>query len=323
MPRIVKLLALTVAMAGLVACGRPVPVGVGGPSVPTGQPEIMPAWTSCAEHAGQQQPFGGAEAVELPRLGADFTPTAAVVCDMAPQARPDAGTDLVATERRTDGVTALVAALRLPDQPRADQSCTMELLIVPWFAVLDATGRWVRPGVPVDGCGKIRIEVRKAISALDLSTVSSRTVRTLETPEAVKAGCGQEWADIVAAETFDKAVKAGAYAVEVDSAAGVRLCVYRVPADQQGTGKPAGNFEYGGVLDPQRWSSIEQGLRAAGPVRDCTQHAGRFALLRSATGAGGEVYVELDGCQRITTTPFNAPPGFAQAGAELLRLLIR
>lgn len=322
MRKIVRLLAVAAGvvagMTVVAACARPVFVDVG--AVPTGSPEIMPAWTSCSTDADVQT-FGGAEATELPRLGVDFVPTAAVVCNVSPQDQPGGGSDLVATEGRTDEVTALVAALRLPDVPRTAGDCTLELPLVPWFAVLDATGRWVRPGTPVDACGKIRIEVRKALSDLKLSTVSSRTIRTLESVEAAKAGCSQGWADMVSAEA--SSTRSGSYAVEIDATGGVRLCVYRVAVEEQGTSKPAGDFEYGRVLAPHQWSAIEQGLRTADPVRDCTQHAGRFALLRSVSGAGGEVYVELDGCQRVMTTPYIRPPGFAQAGAELLSWLAR
>jgi hypothetical protein len=317
MRMIIKGLVVAAVAATLAACGA----GASGtPERPAGTPEVRPSWTSCAAEVPERT-IPGVDAIALPRLADQFIPSAAIVCDSQPQRRADGGQDLVAFESRADDVTELVAALRLPDQPRTAGACTMDLPIVAWFALLDAAGQWLRPGLPTDACGKIRIEVRKAVGALRLTRISSHTVAELESAGAVAAGCGQMWADMVSVETSQKRATPGAaFASPFVAGAQVRLCAYRVPASEQGSGKPAGTFEHGGILATQRWAAIANALAAAGGVRECSTHAGRFALLRS-DGTAGEVYVELDGCLRIMATRGNGPPSFAQADAALVELL--
>jgi hypothetical protein len=38
---------------------------------------------------------------------------------------------------------------------------------------------------------------------------------------------------------------------------------------------------------------------------------------------GGEIYVELDGCQRIMTSPVDGPPALVQADAALIASLAK
>jgi len=101
----------------------------------------------------------------------------------------------------------------------------------------------------------------------------------------------------------------------------VRLCVYRVPASEQGTAKPAGEFEHGGILRSDRWAPIATAVLAAGPAERCSAPAGRFAVLRRADGLGVGIYVELDGCQRILTLTLTGRTVLAQGNAELVELL--
>lgn len=163
---------ITVTFA-LAACAAPTAVRSAG-GTPSGAPSISPRWTSCDADVPALAAVPGVDALALPRLAADFSPTAVVVCDRRPQSRSDGGQDLVAAESRSDDVAALVSALRLPDQPPATGACTMDLPIAPWFALLDAQGRWVRPGIPKDACGKIRSEVRQAIAGLSLTQTATR-----------------------------------------------------------------------------------------------------------------------------------------------------
>ena len=220
-------------------------------------------------------------------------------------------------------MAALVAALRLADEPATDGACTADLPFVPWLALLDDRGRWVRPGVPRDACGKPRIEVRNAIDRLRLTPVSSRPIRQIESAEAVAAGCSQTWADMVWVETT---MGGGEWSDTVGplfpDSPRVRLCVYRVPASERRTGKPAGEFAYGGLLPGARWTAIARAVRTAGPALACTAPAGRFGLLRAPNG-GGEVYVELDGCRRIMVAPLSGRPALRQAGPALLALLAK
>lgn len=323
-----KILSVVMAVLGasaLAACGTERGNGP-TPAVPGGAPEIHDAWTSCDTHApNPAMGTGNEDVVALPRLAADFAPVAVVVCGGGSEQQPDGSTAMMATERRADDVAELVAALRLPDQPRTTGACTMDLPTVPWFAMLDAQGRWVHPGTPVDLCGKIRIEVRDAVQNLKLTTVTSKKVGEIESKEAADAGCSQVHADMVWVETTNGSrVKPDPLGkLPYTSAKQVRLCVYAVPKSEQRSGKPAGTFEYGLVLADQRRTAIDQALLAAPAATNCAEPANRFALLRPADNTVGEVYVELDSCQRILASPATGGHTLSQSDATLAKLLAK
>jgi hypothetical protein len=290
---VVFLLAATILMSA-GACANE--VGVAPP----------PAWTSCPVQPAERTGTGG-----LPHLSDSFHPVAAVVCSTAARRRIGGGEEQVATEGRAQDVTALVAALRLPDEPLSGEACTTELWLPPYFVLLDEQDRWVRPGLPHDGCGKVRVEVRNALQALRLTPVPTRPVQEIESSEAAAAGCSQRWADMVwatgqmgSATPEEPAVVPPGF----DGPVQVRLCVYRVPADQRGTGKPAGNFVSGRYLDEQQWAAARREIEAAATAPPCTTPASRFAVLHYGAG---QLHVELDGCRRLL-----APTA---AGGETLR----
>jgi hypothetical protein len=290
-------------------------------------PPVEPAWTSCdaavPDESASAPPrldrLGGADVSRLPRLDDSFRPVAAVLCLSAPLRRPDGGMDLTATESRADDVTALVAALRLPDQRRTGSACTLEAYQPPFLVLLDAQARWVRPGMPQDECGKIRREVRDALQALRPTPVSSRPIREMESSEAAAAGCPQQWADMVwvtggwGASDQPAVVPPG-----FDGPVRVRFCVYQVPAEQQRTGKPAGDFVAGRYLSDEQWAGAGREIEAAAPAGSCTTPANRFAVLHPA---GGELYVELDGCRRLLAQTAGGEQTLRQASPALLATL--
>ncbi|MET8231902.1 hypothetical protein ABZS77_14655 [Micromonospora sp. NPDC005298] len=153
--------------------------------------------------------------------------------------------------------------------------------------------------------------MRAALDELRLTEVDSRTVGQVESPEAATAGCAQRWSDMVWVETTNG--RTGPPAPPVDSGGGpLRLCVYQVPASEQGGGKPVGDFVYGGPLPRERQAGVLRALGNRRAVVDCATPASRFALLRPLDGgAGTERYVELDGCRRFLVVP---PTGGALLG---------
>jgi hypothetical protein len=333
------------AVIGAVAGCAGQSLGLGGPGVDRlgGAPEVRPSWTSCEKEAPDPlravpgaaspgaaspgaaspdaaSPDRGDPAV-LPRLGDGFTPVAAVICAQTFERRPDGGEDMVAIESRADDIAALVKTLRLPDEPRTDRPCTADLVIPPWLALLDGQGRWVRPGVPYDECGKPRIEFRNAVDALTLKRVSTRPIKETESAEAATAGCAQSWADMVWVEASGGFLDPAARVESLPApSARMRLCAYRVPVGEQGGGKPAGDFAYGGPLAPDRWADVERSIRNAGPAKRCTTPASRFAVLMPVAG-GQEVYVELAGCHRILATSVSGGAALRQADDALVDLL--
>jgi hypothetical protein len=235
----VAVAVVTAGCAGQVSGSEP-----GTPQV-SGIPQVHPSWASCSAEVGPSampDVAAGNDSLALPRLDDGFPAVAAIVCAQKAERRPDGGEDLVAIESRADDVAAILTALRLPDEPATDGPCTADLVIAPWLVLLDGQGRWVRPGVPVDTCGKPRIEVRTAVEGLRLTRISTRPVQEIESAEAAAAGCSQAWADMIWVEAGMDSAKVPADVGPLDDGpAQVRLCAYRVPGSEQRTGKPRGD----------------------------------------------------------------------------------
>lgn len=178
---------------------------VDGSADEPGPAPIVDAWTSCAEAAPRAggvlslpdtpKPVG--DEPEIGRIDPSFTPVAAVLCVREIRPRPGGGQEQVAAERRADEIKALVDALRLPDQ-RADGNiaCTLDMVVPPWHALLDERGRWLRPYLPTNSCGKPRAEVSAALPELRLTTgtavPSGRSNRRRPTPPTARDG-GRTW----------------------------------------------------------------------------------------------------------------------------------
>ncbi|WP_433114999.1 hypothetical protein [Micromonospora sp. CA-246542] len=318
---------LGMGLCGLVLAGCAGPADTGGPGTTSKDPgpaEIVEKWTSCAKIAPQAgavlpvPPGAGGSATPAgvePRAGridGNFVPSTAVLCgrDVVPKA--GGGREQVATERRADDIGPLVAALGLADQERGrgEVACTADMLVPPWLALLDDRGRWLRPYLPTDACGKPRPEVRAALDGLRLTTVDSRTVGQVESSEAEAAGCAQRWSDMVWVEAT--LGRPGRVAPGAGPKAGpLRLCVYQVPPSERGSGKPGGDFVYGRPLPPQRQADVLRALASTPPAAECATPASRFAVLQGVDGSGPEWYVELDACRRFLVV---APPGGSQLG---------
>ncbi|MET7963102.1 hypothetical protein ABZ356_22685 [Micromonospora zamorensis] len=292
-----------------------------------GPAQIVDSWTSCATAAPQAGavlsvpntavpntavPTPTAPEPKIGRIDPAFAPVAAVLCGREIRPGVNGGQEQTATERRAEQIAPLLAALRLPNERAAGEiACTADMVIPQWLALLDDRGRWLRPYLPTNVCGRPRAEVSDALTGLPWTTVDTRTVGQVESPEAEAAGCAQRWADMVWVETSNG--RPGPPAPATSPAAGpLRLCVYQVPASQQGGGKPAGDFVYGGPLPPERQAGVLRGLANRRAVADCQTPASRFAVLRPLDGAAGpDRYVELDGCRRFLVAP---PTGGAQLG---------
>ncbi|MET8041200.1 hypothetical protein ABZU25_10045 [Micromonospora sp. NPDC005215] len=313
-------LAFALLGVALGGCGGTT-IEPGGGDEP-GPAQIVDSWTSCAKAA----PGAGAvlsvpnTATPTPtppeptigRIGSGFTPVAALLCGREIRPGANGGQEQTATERRAEEIAPLLAALRLPnEQADGEIACTLDMVIPPWLALLDDKGRWLRPYLPRNVCGRPRAEVSAALAGLSWTTVATRTVGQVESPAAEAAGCAQRWTDLVWVETTNG--RPGPPAPATSPAAGpLRLCVYQVPPSQQGGGKPAGDFVYGGPLPPERQAGVLRGLANRRAVADCKTPASRFAVLRPLDGAGGpDRYVELDGCRRFLVAP---PTGGAQLG---------
>jgi len=259
-----------------------------------GAPEVHAMWQSCA--SAQHPPAANpTETRWLAPLSADFTPVAIVLCTTKPPTAPG-GRDMVATEQRAGDVAAVAAALRLPDGPYSKVPCPADEAVVPWFALLDAQGRWVHPGVPIGACGKPVARFSEAFAALHLTTVATRQIAKATAAAAAAAGCELTWADMIAV-VAQSAPPTSVITYGLPSGLPVRLCVYGVPPGEQGSTRPGGVFVTGAGLALEQWASISSLLPEDAPAKPCTIPAGRFALVR--LGENEDIYVELDGCHRL------------------------
>lgn len=279
---VTKTRSLPAVAAGLV-------LAIAGCAHSTGTPVVNPVWHSCA--ADRDPNGGGTDA--LPRLDASFAPVAAVICRTVDQKRPGGGTDQLAVEDRATDVTALVTALRLPDGKHTDGGCTLDLVVPPWLVLLDAQSRWIRPGVPIDGCHHPRREVLNAISALHTTRVSSHLLRTVISDGAAASGCGQDYSDMAWAQLRNDPTRTAAPTAVPTPAAPVKVCIFRVPASERGGPKPGADYESNLTLTPQQWDAVEHELTHAGPPAPCRTSASRIAVLDDGTVA------ELDGCRLV------------------------
>jgi hypothetical protein len=277
-------------------------------------------WVSCAAQAPKPAPNTVIDMMDLPRLPAEFVPASVVIC--RGEGNPKGAA--VGNEFRGTDIAALVAALRLPDIPRAagrDVSCTLEAINWPWMALVDADGRFVRPSPPRTPCGKPRAEVYEAIRALKLTRVDSRVYDAHLAPEPAAARCEATWEDRVWTDSR-RGARPGPAGQPLAGAAAVGLCEYHVSAGERGRTFPTGDFARGRVLPQPRRDLIEDALSATGPAEPCTGPASRFAVLMLQGGGYGEVLVELDGCHRVLSYPGRGKdPVVSQGGPELTRLL--
>ncbi|MGC4797744.1 hypothetical protein ACLQ3H_27015 [Micromonospora saelicesensis] len=259
------------------------------------------------------------EAAALPRLGDDFIPTAVVVCEVE---SPPVRSEWLLTERRSDDATALaalVAALRLPDAPENPGfACRAILQEAPWLALVDADGRWMRPGIPLASChDNLPDKFRAALGALPLTTVATRPVAE---SDSARAGCSQREVDMTSLAA-DPEARSVALPEPFPAGQQVRLCVYYVPKSRQGNGEPLGEFAHGTVLPEDRRAAIEGALRASRPANPCSTRASRFAVLIPLPTSEPRTFVELDGCRRITVRVAPDQRTIGQGDGALIELI--
>jgi len=320
--------ALLVCLALLLAgCTGPVAEDGDKPSREQrsrGVPAIEARWVSCNPFipAVDGMSFGGGgKAAVLPALDKSFQPVAAVICRSDSQPHPGGGSDLVAIEERADHITALVAALRLPDQSVHECHGEFWAQYVPWLALLDAQGRWIRPGIPLAPCNAPRAEVRTAINQLSTIRVSTRVLRRNDRDVAKAGGC-HDW------EHYDRVFlqsKAPSPASLPGVAAAMRVCRFlNHPTTDAGSGRSSftdGTLQDGNQLSAATWAAVRREISAAGPAAPCSQTSVRFAVLRERSW-DRPISVEADGCRRVLIEGGDFSRGdLRQGSATLVSLL--
>jgi len=300
----------------VTGCGSQ--VGPASSSSPSAGPTVAGRCPSAAE----LMPQGVAGNGTVP-LADDVSVTAAVECVV--EQRPVAGDGVwsfVVEKRATARLDHLATALREKDEPTpADQACALVLVVVPWFAVVDARGTWVRPHVPATSCGDPQPAVMSALDALVWTTVSATRTTQLTTEAQAKrdaaaaaAGCATPFKDMIAIEEADKAPTSRSDRWPPIDAAGSTVCRYTAGVDTEGM--PSLTFASGHRATGARATAIAAALSATGPVQPCTA---RHRAVTVLTTSGGAWYlVEDDGCHRLLDGDHSV---WGQATPDLLTAL--
>jgi len=135
---------------------------------PTTDAELRP-WTS-----------GDVTSRQSGTIPPGFLPKSVMVCNIDREggdAQAEASYVVITTESPVSG--DLVSALGLSDQKfwfDSRGACTADLESPLDLLLLDAQRHAIRPAVPLDPCGKVRPELRRAIGALQLVQTNRQTV---------------------------------------------------------------------------------------------------------------------------------------------------
>jgi len=307
------------ALTLLTACGSQTPGPAAGGDTSAGATGAQAA-SVCSE---VDRPGRSPEAAEGVALPADFVVTGVVSCGT--DQRPVAGDGVwnyMVERRATSSFDALVAALRRPDEARGTGSCLAILYVVPWIAVVDASGRSIHARIPRDDCGQPQGEARSAVEALVLTEVSATRRDQVKTEaqsalesKASAAGCVTPFKDMVAITDGDRAPLRSAPDPLLRMPSGVlHVCRFTAGTDRDGT--PMLSFDTGETLSAAASAAVIGALAESGPAQPCTQaHSGVTALF---TEQNGWALVETDGCRRVES---GESGGWRQATPELLVLL--
>jgi hypothetical protein len=255
-------------------------------------------------------------------MPAGATPTAVLRCDTRRELVRGDGEWLIEVRERATDVGALVAALNLPSLPRTDDPCSMEGR-GPLSVLVEVGGSTLLVASPTDACGKVRLEVEAAFTALHWTEVSRRPLRRERSEAAVAGGCDVQSDELATSAAY--ADPDGPGPVLAPSAE-THVCRYRSVYPRgwsrwdwtrQNRSGPAvdGEPQSGFRASESQVAEIGAKLAAAWPAAPCEAVHTSFAVIRQ--GETSLTFVELDGCHRIL-----APDGTLRQGdAELARLL--
>ncbi|TCO47358.1 hypothetical protein [Actinocrispum wychmicini] len=204
---------------------------------------------------------------------------------------PDKGKWAVRIEERADTAAPdLIAQLRRPSDPAWNGACSMELVVPPYFVLVDAAGKAIVPDIPRDGCRKPRREAIAAVNALPFHVVSETQVNQVQSQQSIESGCSDARKNTVALSEGRPGSPTPTWPKAVTT---IRVCVYdHVTVDSV----PVGKLASARTVSGDAAKTLTDALDKAGPAAACTTQASRFAYLM----AGGDgPTVELDGCHRM------------------------
>lgn len=285
----------------------PASAAAAGASRCPGPGEVLDATTSGHQPAG---------AVVLDGLD---SVVAVVRCTPSEKDVPGEGRWQVVTEETaTTGLEPLVAALRAPAPTASSHGCLDYLLVVPWIGLELADGRFVRPVVPLDGCGHPSATVRKALQGLSWQSGPTTRLRQVRTPEQVQAaaraqalGCPHALKDVLGMSLGERTWTSTADQASLPAGPAV-ICRYRVGTAPYDATAPG--FQTGNPLTASQRGALAAAVAASGAPRPCAAASPTVALVVVGESS---VEVETAGCHRVLVDWTAA----GQASPELLALV--
>ena len=279
----------------------------------------QPTWRSCVADQATVDTTG----LERAPLSDTSAPIAAVICSQPVRQFPDGRQETSRVEARADDITALITALRLPDEPYDGQVCVLMGQSEPWLVLLDAHGHWISPRFPENACGFTRLEAQRAYDALKLTVVSSEIIDFRAAPRWFNTGCWETSNNPVSTVTTEQPRRPRSGRVTNPFPAGVRvrMCAYQVPPDQRYG--DYGAFDYAADLDARQRARLDRALRKVRPAAACDRPATRFGTLFRGDHRLGAVSVELDGCRRMVVITVDGRSTLAAADPAIVAMIVQ
>jgi hypothetical protein len=231
------------------------------------------------------------------RLPAGFVAAQVIRCRWESRYLPGKGRWEVVIQEHADGpADELMTELRRPSERSFfRQTCDLMAIIVDYFVVVDSSGRAVLPAVPTGVCGDPFPSALDALRRLPYQVHDQIPIRRLESENAFRAGCPDEYPDLLqrygrpgaAPRTWNPPPK------------GLRVCVFRTANKTSDRPNPLdlpmGRFESSRILKGNSLRTLLTALDTA-PASDCYSHHTRFAILDPGYM---EAYADLDGCRNL------------------------
>jgi hypothetical protein len=280
-----------------------VPSAPSGPAAtaPTGTPPVADhavAHVGAVTVACPHEPFPPEPMQTAKPLAKNVSVTAVVRCQTVDRSYPGLGTwSVQLAEVANSGFGDFLVQLGKPSlrQP-PNIVCTDDLILPPWFALVDQSGQIMRPAVPTDECAKPSADVIAALNRIQFRVVDEVRQNQISSQESVETGCPDQWKDMVALEgaNHPQGKDGGSVGDLASSPASALVCLYKAgPIDG---GLRVGDLVKGATATGEAAGTIASEAMIVAPLPAGCQDAAEFAVIANSA------YVELGGCNRVLTS---------------------
>ena len=285
--RSLRVAGAVVVVLGVTGCGA----GVAGDSTQAAVAAPAAAAVHCPTSA--KTPAMPLEPEPTQPVPAGFATAWVLRCTDQLRSVPGQGLWWLRVEERADtDAPALMAALRRPDGLVLPHMVCLDVaVLVPYFALVDASGTALRPRVPRDRCAQPQATTLAALRALPFHETGATRLHQEQSQESIDTGCGQPYGDAFLGDTLAHTRPAAARRMWRKTPDAVRICLWR-PAT---SGLP--QLESAGTVTGRTLAALLTRLDGL-PAGTCTPRHQHFAVLEYVRHGWYDdpVDAELDGC---------------------------